>query len=62
MLFEIGAVDFREIAAIERIDAGFDLGPERLKSQAVFSPTLLKYAQRVADRLHSDIHRLRRLS
>jgi hypothetical protein len=42
--FEIGVLDLREVATIERIGAGLDLRAERFQSEPVFSPTLLKDA------------------
>jgi hypothetical protein len=50
ILFEIGVLDLREVAAIERIDAHLDLRAERSHPEAVFSSTLLKDAESVADR------------
>ena len=47
--FEIGVIHLGEIAAIERIGASLDLRAEAFSLRLSSRPTLLEYAQRVAD-------------
>jgi hypothetical protein len=47
--FQLHVGDLGEIAAFERIDARLDLRAQGFELEAIFSPTLLKDAQGVAD-------------
>ena len=42
--FQIGVLDHRDVAAIERVSASLDLRAEDLELEAVFFPALLEYA------------------
>jgi hypothetical protein len=48
--FEIGIIDLGELATFEGIGSNLDLCAKRFQSEAVFSATLLEYAEGVTNR------------